>query len=89
MVAALNITKHADDVLTEPRTSAPRRQRNKNDPTFVPPKGCASRRRLYIEAPGEDELAQCKPFVGRAGQMLGKPKGLEAQQGCDLHGGTG
>jgi DNA polymerase len=76
MLAALNATKHAKrtGVLPGPKTSAPKHHRNKFDPTFVPPKGCANRPRLYIvgEAPGEDEVVQRRPFVGRAGQMLDK-----------------
>jgi hypothetical protein len=43
MFTALNATKHAErtEFLLEPRTSVPKRQRNKFDPTFVPAKGCA------------------------------------------------
>jgi len=43
------------------------------DPTFVPPHGTA-RPRLYIvgEAPGTSEVAQGRPFVGRAGKLLGR-----------------
>lgn len=60
----------------------PEPARDRFDPTFVPPRGCASKPRLYIvgEAPGEEEVRQRKPFVGRAGRILDR---LIAAAGID------